>query len=284
MVTGTNQAGSGTGAPTAARREPLGWHGLVGICLGVLAVVLIGRHFQTQADLRARLMRAEPGSIARDGELRSFALSVARPIYDGRCAGCHGNQMQGDRARGVPSFSGKKWLYGEGRVSEIERTILYGIRSGNSKAWNLADMPGFGLPVPYKRYQIPSLEPGEIRDVIEYVLMAGKQPGDKEAAARGQKIFADKGQCFDCHSGDAQGDAAIGAPGLIDGNWLYGNGTREDLFDTIARGRSGICPAFVQQLSPVTIRALAVLIYTNSHKAPAKTAAASPGTMAGTGG
>ena len=78
--------------------------------------------------------------------------------------------------------------------------------------------------------------------------------------------------------------AAIGAPGLIDGNWLYGTGTREDLFDTVSRGRSGICPAFVHELSPVTIRALAVLIYTNSHKGPAKTAAQSGGPMAGAGG
>ena len=282
MATGTDQAGSGASAPP--RREPLGWRKLAGICLGILALFLVGRYFQVQADLRARLVRAEPGSIPQDAQLRAFAIATAQPVYDARCAACHGDHMQGDKSRGVPSFSGRKWLYGEGRVSEIERTILYGIRSGNSKSWNLADMPGFGLPNPYKRYQVPSLEPGEIRDVIELILVAGKQSGDKEAAERGQKIFADKGQCFDCHSGDMQGDAAIGAPGLIDGNWLYGTGTREELFDTISRGRSGICPAFVHELSPVTIRALAVLIYTNSHKGPAKTAAQSGGPMAGAGG
>ena len=280
----SEQTGTGAGIPASRQREPLGWHGLVGICLGILAVVLVGRYFNRQSELRARLLLAEPSSITQDAALRNFAVALAQPVYDERCASCHGGKMQGDRSRGIPSFSGRKWLYGEGRVSEIEHTILYGIRSGNTKAWNLADMPGFGLPVPYKRYQIPSLEPGEIRDVIEFVLVAGKQPGDKKAAARGAKIFADKGQSFDCHSGDAQGDTAIGAPGLIDGNWLYGNGTRQDLFDTISRGRSGFCPAFVHQLSPVTIRALAVLIYTNSHKEPAKTAARSPAPTAGAGG
>jgi cbb3-type cytochrome c oxidase subunit III len=262
----------------------MGWPGLAGICLGILAVVLAGRYFQGQSELRARLMRAEPGSIAQDAQLRAFAIATAQPVYDARCAGCHGDHMQGDRSRGVPSFSGRKWLYGEGRVAEIEHTILYGIRSGNPKGWNLADMPGFGLPNPYKRYQVPSLEPGEIREVIEFILVAGKKPGDKEAAARGAKIFADKGQCFDCHSGDAQGDAAIGAPNLIDGNWLYGNGTREDLYDTVARGRSGVCPAFVRQLSPVTIRALAVLIYASSHKQAPKTAERSGGRAVGAGG
>jgi len=265
-------------------REPVGWRGLAAICLAVVAVVLIGRYFQRQSELKARLIRAEPSAIAQDADLRAFAVAYAQPVYDGHCAGCHGNQMQGDPSRGVPAFSGKKWLYGEGRLAQIERTILYGIRSGNPRGWNLADIPGYCLPNPYKRYQVPSLEPGEIRDVIEFVLVAGKQPGDKDAAARGAKIFADKGQCFDCHSGDAQGDAAIGAPGLIDGNWLYGTGTREDLFDSIARGRSGICPAFVQQLSPVTIRALAVLVYANSHKQPAKAAARLGVPTAGTGG
>jgi cytochrome c oxidase cbb3-type subunit 3 len=265
-------------------REPLGWPRLAGICLAILAVVLVGRYFQGQAELKARLMRAEPSSITQDAQLRAFAIATAQPVYDARCAGCHGDRMQGDQKRGVPSFSGRKWLYGEGRVSEIERTILYGIRSGNPRGWNLADMPGFGLPSPYARYQIPALAPGEIRDVIEFMLVAGKQPGDQEAAGRGAKIFADKGQCFDCHSGDAQGDAAIGAPGLIDGNWLYGAGTREDLYDTVSRGRSGVCPAFVRELSPVTIRALAVLIYANSHKGPSKTAARSGGSTAGSGG
>ena len=74
------------------------------------------------------------------------------------------------------------------------------------------------------------------------------------------------------------------APGLIDGNWLYGTGSREDIFDSVARGRSGICPAFTHELSPVTIRALAVLIYGASHKAAPKTALRSPAAPAGTGG
>jgi cytochrome c oxidase cbb3-type subunit III len=268
----------------ASRRAPLGWQRLAAGCLALLALVAGVRHLNTQQGLQARLIKTDPGSIPADRELNSFAISYAQPVYDQRCAACHGDHMQGDKSRGIPGFSGRKWLYGEGQVAQIERTILYGIRSGNPKGWNLADMPAFGRPNPYKRYQIPSLEPGEIRDVIEFVLVAGHQPGDRDAAARGAKIFADKGQCFDCHSGDAQGDAAIGAPGLIDGNWLYGNGTREDLTDTIARGRSGVCPAFVQQLSASTIRALAVLIYANSHKGAAKTAARSAGPDAGTGG
>src|SRR6202035_4409341 len=49
-------------------------------------------------------------------------------------------------------------------------TILPGIRAGDPKGWNLADMPAFAQAEPYKRYKIPALEPGEIRDVIEFLL------------------------------------------------------------------------------------------------------------------
>jgi cytochrome c oxidase cbb3-type subunit 3 len=234
--------------------------------------------------MRSRLMRAEPDAVVENAELTRFALAQAQPVYDRKCAACHGDQMQGDQRRGVPSLTGKKWLYGEGRVAQIEHTILHGIRSGDPKGWNLADMPGFAQKEPYRRYRVEPLEPAEIRDVIEFLLVTGGKPGDKPAAERGQKIYADKGQCFDCHSADVQGDSAIGAPGLIDGVWLYGTGTREDIFDTVARGRAGICPPWIQELDPVTIRALAVLIYTASHKAAPKAAEMPPAPAAGAKG
>jgi mono/diheme cytochrome c family protein len=76
------------------------------------------------------------------------------------------------------------------------------------------------------------------------------------------------GQCFDCHSADVQGDSAI------DGVWLDGTGSREDIYDTIARGRAGICPPWIRKLDPATTRALAVLNYTAAPKAAAEGAPA----------
>ena len=225
-----------------------------------------------------------PGATVLDAGLRSFALAYARPAYDRHCAACHGDRLQGDPRKGVPNLTDQDWLYGEGRVAQIEHTILYGIRSGNPKGWNLADMPAFARESPYARYQMTPLEPDEIHDVIEYLMVTAGKPGDGAAAERGAKIFADKGQCFDCHSNDAQGDAAIGAPNLIDNIWLYGNGRREDIYDTVARGRSGICPPWFEQLSPVTIRALAVLVYAASHPGTAQASAQPSAPAAGQGG
>jgi cytochrome c oxidase cbb3-type subunit III len=274
-----------TKPPEPARpRGRLGWKVWGGIGLAILIIAGGTAYLGGQAAMRARLMRTDPDAVVRDAALTRFAIAYAQPVYDRRCASCHGDHLQGNSRDGVPDLAHPAWLYGEGRVAQIEHTILHGIRSGDPKGWNLADMPAFGQPNPYKRYKIEPLEPGDIRDVIEFILVTGGKPGDKAAAARGAKIFAAKGQCFDCHSPDAQGDAAIGAPNLIDDVWLYGNGSREDIYDSIARGRAGICPAWDQQLSPVTVRALAVLVYAVSHKAPPQSAVGSLGAAAGSGG
>jgi cbb3-type cytochrome c oxidase subunit III len=264
-------------------RDRLGWKFWSGTGLALLIIAGSTTYLVGQASMRAQLMRADPDAVAQDPELRSFAIAYAQPVYDQHCASCHGDHLQGNRRDGVPDLTHPAWLYGEGRIAQIEHTILHGIRAGDPKGWNLADMPAFARADPYKRYKVPSLEPGEIRDVIEFMLVTGGKPGDRAAADRGSKIFADKGQCFDCHSADAQGDSAIGAPNLVDDVWLYGSGSREDIYDSIARGRGGICPAWVQQLSPVTVRALAVLVYAASHKEAGKSAVGSLG-AAGTGG
>jgi cytochrome c oxidase cbb3-type subunit 3 len=263
-------------------RDRLGWKALSGTALAILVIAGGTTYLAGQAAMRARLMRADPDAILQSPELTRFAIALAQPAYDRNCAACHGDHLQGDSRNGVPDLTHPAWLYGEGRVAQIEHTILHGIRAGDPKGWNLADMPAFAQAEPYKRYKIPALEPGEIRDVIEFLLVSAKKPGDRAAAARGATIFAAKGQCFDCHSADAQGDSAIGAPNLIDDIWLYGSGTREDIYDSIARGRGGICPAWIQELSPTTIRALAVLVYAASHKEPPSTAVGTLG--AGTGG
>ena len=248
-----------------------GWKVWTAIGLTIIVLALGATYLVGQAAMGARLMRADPDAVANDAGLRDFAISYARPAYDRYCASCHGDKMQGDRLKGAPSFTDRDWLYGEGRTAQIEHTILYGIRAGHAKTWNLAGMPAFAQAVPYARYEMPPLEPGEIRDLVEFLLVTGGKPGDADAGARGATIFANKGQCFDCHSADGQGDSAIGAPNLVDDIWLYGDGTREDIYSSIARGRAGSCPAWFQQLSPVTIRALAVLIYATSQIQPSAT-------------
>jgi cytochrome c553 len=78
-------------------------------------VVLVVHHRQTE------LLNADA-----DRRLSALAQRLAMPIFHAQCAGCHGDDLHGDRRKGVPDLAAGNWLYGFGEVSEIERTIAYG--------------------------------------------------------------------------------------------------------------------------------------------------------------
>ena len=126
-------------------------------------------------------------------------------------------------------------------------------------------MPAFGTPQPYAAYKMEPLAPGEIRDVAEYLVSLRGQNADTAAAKRGSSIYQNKGQCFDCHAIDARGDPSIGAPNLTDNIILYGDGGRKSLFESIARGRAGMCPAWESRLTSLELREVALYVYSLSH-------------------
>lgn len=213
---------------------------------------------------RARLLRADPDAIAKEAPQSRF-LGAGRRIFGANCASCHGQQGQGDAARGVPNLADQDWLYGDGSVGELEQTIAYGIRSLNPKGWNLASMPAFGRPDPKSPYKLGPLRPGEIRDVIAFLDSRRHAPVDPDAASRGAAIYSDKGGCFDCHGRDAAGDPAIGAPNLVDHTWLSGDGSHASVFASIYEGSHGISPAFVDRLSAAQIREVALYVHSLSQ-------------------
>jgi len=212
-----------------------------------------------EQQLAHRLLITEPSQIAGDAELVRYADGLARPVYAEHCAGCHGKEMQGDPHRGAPNLKDSAWLYESGGVGEIERTVLYGIRSGNAKSRNITDMPALGRTL--------QLSPTETRDVEAYVLALTGRPADPQTMQRGAAVFQGKGVCYDCHSADASGNPDYGAPALNDAEWLYG-GDRESVYQSIYSGRHGVCPAWIGKLKPKVIRALAVYLNQISHPAP----------------
>jgi cytochrome c oxidase cbb3-type subunit 3 len=233
---------------------------LAGITAAV-AVLAIGIWAAQRNAIRARLMIASPDSIPGDAALSRYALSVGRRGFAAYCASCHGLNLEGDRQLGIANLADGDWLYGTGRVSEIERIILYGIRSGNPKAWNLASMPAYATANPYKAYQIEPLTPRDVNDVAAYLYAFQHRPSDPDAVARGANVFLKAGQCFDCHGSDGKGDQAIGAPDLTDAIWLYGDGSLPSIMLSIADGRAGTCPPWIGRLAPPMIRAIAVYVH-----------------------
>jgi len=237
------------------------------VAVVVLLSLLIGAAvFAENSYLERKLLRADPEALPADAMLLRFAVSRGEPLFATHCAACHGATGAGDPARETPNLLDGDWLYGTGRVMDIERVIDYGIRSGNSRAWNLAIMPAYARPKPNPADKnIQPLSPGDIADLIEFLVRKQGRPADLDAAARGGALFAGHAGCYDCHSLDANGDSAIGAPNLADGITLYGDGSREALFMSIAYGRQGVCPAWAKRLNPAGIRELALYVYSISH-------------------
>ena len=243
----------------------LGWRRLLGLGLAV-CLAGYGCAAWRESRLESALLRTPPELIANDPRLTRFAAEVAKPVYRAHCASCHGADLEGSSYLGAANLSDGDWLYGTGEISDIERTIYYGIRSGHPKSRHLADMPAFGqAPPPDARYKIETLTPDEIRDLVAYLFRLEGRPSESDAADRGEILFTHKGDCFDCHSPHGHGDPGIGAPNLSDSIWLYGDGSPDSVFRTIEAGRKGVCPAWAGQLPAVGIRALAVYIYLKSH-------------------
>jgi cytochrome c oxidase cbb3-type subunit 3 len=165
--------------------------------------------------------------------------------------------MKGDRALGASDLTDKVWLYDSGSVSDIERTILYGVRSGHPRSRNITDMPAIG--------RLGVLHPAEIYDVVQYVMQISHQAHDDKAAVRGEVLFKDKGNCFDCHAPDGTGNPDYGSTDLTANVWTYG-GDYVTLFKSVRDGRHGKMDAYIGKLSYADIRALAVDIYERSHK------------------
>ena len=242
-----------------------------GLALSVLAVCIAAAVLLRGRYVEANLLRADPGSTPFDATLMSFATGRGRSLFDARCASCHGPEARGDRDKGIPDLTDVDWLYGTGQVIDIERVIDYGIRSHHPKTWNLAIMPGFGRPRPSEAdAKITPLAPPQIRDLIEFIFHEQGRNADGAASARGAALYLGAGGCFDCHSTDLRGDSAIGVPNLIDKITLYGDGSRQALFMSIANGRQGECPAWVGQISPAGIRELALYVYSPSHPVGSK--------------
>ncbi len=89
---------------------------------------------------------------------------------------------------------------------------------------------------------------------------------------QGEELFEGSAYCYDCHTQDAKGDHDIGAPDLADDIWLYGHGSFKDISRSIEFGHQGVCPEWINRISPAAIRELALYVYSKSqNNAPTTT-------------
>src|SRR5262249_31784227 len=92
---------------------------------------------EAQAGLREELGKTALAEVKADPELLRFAMAGGAAAFQANCAPCHGRGAQG--FTGYPNLNDDDWIWG-GALSDIERTIRFGIRSDH-KETRVSDMP-----------------------------------------------------------------------------------------------------------------------------------------------
>ncbi len=152
------------------------WTG-IGVAAALLVAVLIyGAVHEHQ--MATRLLETDADQVPAHADLVRYADGLAKPAYAANCASCHGADMKGDRRKGAPNLSDSIWLYDFGAVGDLERTILYGIRSGHAKARNITDMPPIGRNM--------QLSAAEVSDVTTFVINITRPQQDQAASEEWQ--------------------------------------------------------------------------------------------------
>lgn len=224
------------------------------------ALLLAGCNGPSRETMLKGLESTPVNDILAKPELHRDADAVGKAVFEANCAGCHGADLKGLEDKHTPDLTDGKWLYWGDDLeryrmhpADIEKTILYGIRSGDPKSRNLAVMPAKG--------EDANLTPAEIDQTAEYILQLSGRPFDAAKAKLGRRVFADKGECWDCHLPDGTGDGALGSADLTQpAAWLYGS-DRAAIVRTLTEGRQGVCPAFHDKLTAGEIKAAAIYVH-----------------------
>ena len=178
---------------------------------------------------RERWREASLEDLAAD----ETAMRVARRIYRGNCAACHGEDARG-QAKRFPDLTDAAWQWGSD-----EAQILHTLREGR-----MGLMPPWGQALG---------EEGS-REVTEYVLALGKGEAGAEEHSAGRTKYMQF--CAACHGPSGGGVLALGGPDLTDEAWTYG-GSPGDVSLSIREGRTGVMPGQKGRLNEEQIRLLA---------------------------
>ncbi|XBQ17063.1 MAG: cytochrome-c oxidase, cbb3-type subunit III [Oceanicaulis sp.] len=187
-------------------------------------------------------------AIERDPELLNFALAAGESAFGDNCATCHGAGAQG--FIGYPNLNDDVWIW-DGTFEGIQYTLHKGIRWEQNPDTRFSQMPAYG--------QDGLLSREEIAAVADHVMtLAGMIEPTEAGRTVGTEIFNQ--QCSTCHGADGTGDRTIGAPNLVDRDWLYGS-EPENIRASIYRGPYGVMPAWEERLDEEVITALAAYVF-----------------------
>lgn len=199
-----------------------------------------------QAQWREQIATKSVAEIEQSEELRTFAITGGRALFNQNCAACHGLGAGGQQGQ-FPSLIDDDWLWG-GKIEDVYQTVAHGIRNEDGES-RQSEMPAFA----------EMLSADDIAAVAAYVLTlsdAGAEESRK--ALPGAAIF--EANCSGCHGEKGEGMREMGAPRLADQIWLYGD-TKEAVIHQVTRPRMGVMPSWKPRLGDDAVKMLAVYVH-----------------------
>ena len=100
-------------------------------------------------------------------KLKGVDLAAAAGLFTGRCAACHGQELQGTIG---PNLTDEFWLHGKGAASDIAKTIHEGVLEKGMPSWD-------GL-----------LKDDEIVSIVALILAKQDSHPAAAKAAQGEKV------------------------------------------------------------------------------------------------
>jgi len=161
------------------------------------------------------------------------ARDMGKRLYLTYCMQCHGSDAGG--ATGYPNLTDAVWNWG-GSAEQIRVSIANG---------RIGMMPAH-----------PHLDDATVDTLVSYLT------GDETAAEAGQAAFMSSG-CVGCHGVDGKGNPILGAPNLMDEDWLFGGGPSA-IAQSIKEGRNGKMPAHQELLGDNKVHLLTAYVYSLS--------------------
>lgn len=179
--------------------------------------------------VRATIAAKSLSELQSDAEL----MTTAERLFNRNCSACHGEDGSG-QADLFPNLMDRDWQWGSS-VEQIEQSIRMG-RTATMPAW------------------LSPLSEQGVEEVVSYVQIMGSASAEGHPGQTRYQQF-----CVACHGPDGSGNALLGAPSLIDDNWLYGSSAAA-VRHSVAAGRNGQMPAFNGRLDDAQIRLLVALL------------------------
>lgn len=202
---------------------------------------------EAEAD-RAPLMSALADTpieeLPNDPALMQRAVAGGRAAFQIHCVQCHGAGAAG--YEGYPNLNDDDWLWG-GNLTEIEYTLVHGIRHPGDSQTRNSLMPAFGRD--------GILNSDQVGQITQHVLSLD---GEGAGNAAGAELYANN--CAICHGENGEGLRQFGAPNLADAIWLYGSSPAQVQLQ-IHDPEHGVMPAWGDRLDPATIKMLAAYVH-----------------------